>query len=434
VPKIKILVVEDESLVAWNVKNMLINLGYEVAGVVSTGEKALQKAEETGPHLVLMDIVLKGTTDGITTAGKIMTDFGIPVVYLTAYADETTLQRAKVTKPFGYLLKPFDEKELQSTIEMALYKSQMEKVLSERERWLSTVLRSIGDAVMATDHEGRVTFMNPVAEELTGRSQEESIREPLNAVLALRSEGANTPIKIRVKEIIRLGHWPLPQQSYLRAKNGGEVPIDLNAAFIRDEKEEATGIVLVFRDITERKQHEEKLNFLAIHDSLTGLPNRALFNDHLALAISNARRTRHRVVLMMLDLDRFKKVNDSMGHDVGDRLLRAVGERLLLLRRQGDTVARLSGDEFMLLCPDVPEPEAATEIALRMLASFEEDFSVGGSRIHITASIGLSLYPDDGRDPEDLIKKADMAMYGAKEAGRNTCQRYSSGMRPLALE
>jgi DNA-binding NarL/FixJ family response regulator len=162
--KIKILIVEEESLVAWNIQSMLKSLGYDVSGAISSGEQATQKVTETSPNLVLMDIVLKGKIEGIMAAETIWAQF--TVVYLTAYADEPIVQQAKVTKPFGYLLKPFEERDLQTTIEMALYKSHMEMKLKERERWLSTVLRNIDDAVMATDQEGYLTFMNPLAEKL----------------------------------------------------------------------------------------------------------------------------------------------------------------------------------------------------------------------------------------------------------------------------
>lgn len=432
--KTKILIVEDESLVAWNIQNMLLSLGYEASAVVSTGEMAIQKARETHPHLVLMDIVLKGEMDGIAAARKIWEELGIPVVYLTAYADETTLERAKVTKPFGYLLKPFEEKELQSTIEMALFKSKMEKVLSERERWLSTVLRSIGDAVIATDKNGLVTFMNPVAESLTGWKPDESIKKPLNDVFSIRGEEHGEPIKILVKNVLRQKDWIFPKQSVLLLKNGAKLPIDLNAAFIKDDKEETTGVVLVFRDITERKEHEKQLREQAIHDPLTKLPNRILFFDRLALAIAGAQRTQQKIAVMMLDLDRFKKVNDSMGHSTGDQLLKSVADRLETLKRKSDTVARLGGDEFMLLFPEIPRAEVASEIARRVLDAFQRAFEVGEKKIHITASIGISIYPDDGADPDSLTKKADTAMYAVKASGRNNIRHYSPEMKTLEFE
>ncbi len=187
--KLQILVVEDESLVAKDIVNMVRGLGYSVPAVVSTGEEAIVIAEKTRPDIILMDIVLKGRIDGIEAAQYIWENYSLPVVYLTAYADEATLQRAKVTEPFGYILKPFDERELQTTIEMAFFKAQMEKKLRERERWLSTILRSIGDGVIVTDQSDRVTFMNGVAESLTGWNQSEILEKPLAGFLRIPVQG-----------------------------------------------------------------------------------------------------------------------------------------------------------------------------------------------------------------------------------------------------
>jgi PAS domain S-box-containing protein len=256
-PKIRILVVEDESLVARDIQNMLRSLGYEVTGVVASGEQAIQQASASSPDLVLMDIVLKGEIDGITAAEKLWEEHGIPVIYLTAYADETTFERAKMTKPFGYLLKPFEERELQTTIEMALYKSKMEVRLREREQWLSTILRSIGDGIIAADAQGRIEFMNPLAEELTGWSQGEALERPLGEVFG---PGAETTVG---------GGEPGPRDSgssrlvtaeaVLSSRGGGIIPVELTSAPIIDGKKGRRGNVHVFRDITRRKESEDQL-------------------------------------------------------------------------------------------------------------------------------------------------------------------------------
>ncbi len=175
VAKSRILVVEDEGIVALDIRGLLRNLGYEVSAIVSSGEKAVDSTAKTNPDLVLMDIKLKGRIDGVDAAEQIRAEFDIPVVYLTAYADEATLQRAKVTEPFGYLIKPFEERELQTAIEMALYKHEMEKRLRESERWLNTILNSIGDAVIATDAKGAIVYVNLAFEHITGYSGVEVI-------------------------------------------------------------------------------------------------------------------------------------------------------------------------------------------------------------------------------------------------------------------
>jgi PAS domain S-box-containing protein/putative nucleotidyltransferase with HDIG domain len=245
---IRVLVVEDESLVSRDIHNMLRSLGYQVVGVVSTGEEALRLAESASPDIVLMDIVLKGEIDGIMAAERIWENFGIPVVYLTAYADEPTLQRAKVTEPFGYILKPFDERELQTTIEMAFYKAKMDKALRDREEWLATILGSIADGVIATDADGRVSFMNPRAERLTGWTQSAAVQQPLQDVFSVET-GTEAGDERGVG----------PLHASLRTKTGVALPIEQSTSPIRRGKNGTQGNVLVFRDITQRRQAEAEL-------------------------------------------------------------------------------------------------------------------------------------------------------------------------------
>jgi len=248
-PKIKILVVEDESLVAKDIQNMLRGLGYEVLDVLSTGEEALVALRESDPDLILMDIVLKGKIDGIVTAERIWETYGIPVIYLTAYADETTLSRAKVTVPFGYILKPFDERELQTTIEMAFYKAKIDKTLREREEWLSTILRSIGDGVIATDIEDRISFMNPLAERLSGWNQSEVLKKPLAEILPNQPAAPAGP-----------SNGPTPAvENILTAKGGETIPIEQTVTAFIDSRKRRLGNVLIFRDITRRKRAETDL-------------------------------------------------------------------------------------------------------------------------------------------------------------------------------
>ncbi|MBC8457832.1 MAG: response regulator [Deltaproteobacteria bacterium] len=254
--KIQILVVEDETIVAADIQEILQDLGYAVCAVVSSGEEAVKKAEENNPDLVLMDIVLKGEVNGIEAAGEIRSRFNIPVVYLTAYADEEMLERAKITEPYGYILKPYEDRELHSTVEIALYKSQMEKKLKESEEWLSTTLESIGDAVIAVDTKSCVTFMNPVAQFLTGRNQGDTVGSPLKDIFNFINGETDNPVTRVIREGIDVG---LANHTVLITKDGTTLPIDGNGAPIKDDKGNIIGVVLVFRDITERKQAEETL-------------------------------------------------------------------------------------------------------------------------------------------------------------------------------
>lgn len=260
VVKAKILIVEDENIVAFNIKSRLEGLGYTVTAVSPSGEFALKKMEQNPPDLVLMDIKLKGSMDGIQAAEQIRKQFQIPVVYLTAYTDEETLNRAKLTEPYGYILKPFEARDLGTTIEMALYKHKIEQQLREREQWLATTLKSIGDAVITTDSQGLVTFMNPVAEALTRWNSEEVIgndlSEVFHAINEKTREAIENPINLVLQEGVTVG---LENHTLLITKDGSEIPIDDSAAPIKNEAGNILGAVLVFHDMTEQQQIQSVL-------------------------------------------------------------------------------------------------------------------------------------------------------------------------------
>ena len=260
-----ILVVEDENIVALDIKNRLKKLGYTVAGRAATGQAAIDKAGETQPDLVLMDIRLKGDMDGIEAAKQIRDRFGIPVIYLTAYSDETTLQRAKITEPYGYLIKPFEDRDLHTTIGMALYRHKIELELRESRQWLATTLKSIGDAVIATDNQGCITYMNPVAEALTRWSQAEALGKISTEVFKIINARTRLPVSSPITQALQENRTvELEDNSLLITKDGREIPIDDSAAPIVDDQKNTYGVVLVFRDITERKQAEEKMRQFAV--------------------------------------------------------------------------------------------------------------------------------------------------------------------------
>jgi PAS domain S-box-containing protein len=254
----QILVVEDESIVAKGIQNELRSLGYAVPAVASSGEEALRKAEETSPDLVLMDIVLKGDMDGVETSQHLRSRFNIPVVYLTAYADSPTLQRAKVTEPFGYLLKPYEERELHTTIELALYKHRLERQVKESEQSLAATLRCLGEAVIVTEAWGDVRMINPVAEQLTGWSPEDAPGKDLSEVLQLIDERTRQPVENPIpKPFQKAGAVRWPERAVLVSRDGKETPIEGSTAPIYVENGLFAGTVLVFRDVSERRGAEE---------------------------------------------------------------------------------------------------------------------------------------------------------------------------------
>jgi hypothetical protein len=253
----RIVVVEDESIVAKDIQNSLRKMGYEVPAVVPSGEEALARLPEAAPDLVLMDIMLKGPMDGIETAEAIRTRFGTPVVYLTAYTDDSTLKRAKVSDAFGYLLKPFEDRELRITIEMALYKHQMERRLRESQEWLATTLHAIGEGVIAADIAGRIKFINPVAQAATGWTEEEAIGRALPEVFDARVPAGASGLAALVEQVAgSAAPAALPPDSRLAARGGPEILVEAALSPMRDSEGGLVGLVLVFRDITERRQSE----------------------------------------------------------------------------------------------------------------------------------------------------------------------------------
>lgn len=274
--KVKVLVVEDESIVAQDIQQSLERLGYCVPAITASGEEAVEEAVKIRPDLALMDIRLQGAMDGVEAARQLSTILSIPVIYLTAYGDESTLERAKVTEPFGYILKPFKERDLHTTIEIALYKHRMERKLKEHDLWLDAILKSISNGVATTDTKGLVTSMNPVAEALSAWSQKDAIGRDVAEVFYIFNEETRTLVGSAVLEAIQKGMvFKGQNHTILLTRNDKEIPIDITAGPIRDDQGNIQGTVLVFRDITKQQQAVE-LRVLAAkleqrHPELRGL-------------------------------------------------------------------------------------------------------------------------------------------------------------------
>ena len=258
--QISVLIVEDEVIVAENLSSKLEKLGYTVIGMAINGHEAVEMALAHRPQLVLMDIKLQGELDGIATVEKIKKHLDIPVIYLTAHSDPNTLSRAKISKPYGYVLKPFDERDLATQIELALYKHEADRRVREQREWLRVTLTSIGDAVIATDEAGLITFINPVAESLTGWKQDEAIGQPVQEVFRIVNEYTRKVVDDPVRKVLQCGRIVgLTNHTVLLRKGGGEVPIDDSGAPILDAQGRILGVVLVFRDVSERRRAEKAL-------------------------------------------------------------------------------------------------------------------------------------------------------------------------------
>ena len=258
----KIFIVEDEAIVAESLNDQLEGLGYIVTGNAPSGEEALRNIKNNLPNLVLMDIMLEGEMDGVETAQQIRELYGIPVIFLSAYSDSETLGRAKLTEPFGYLIKPYKERELHTTLEITLYKHRMEKRVREHERWLDTLLRSIGDGVITVGIDGLLTSMSPVAETLTGLSEAELINKDLLGILQIEESGIYPIMPDLIDQALdgETVSCLVDDEPILVNANVKRIVIDFSAAPIRNEQDEIIGAVLTMRDISARKQAEIELS------------------------------------------------------------------------------------------------------------------------------------------------------------------------------
>ena len=268
------------------------------------------------------------------------------------------------------------------------------------------------DAILIIDAANRsILEANQRACDVYGYTREELVGTPIARLSADPREAARRALQILTGE----GAWSY--ETVERRKGGAEMTLEVNAAAVEHRGRRA--ILSIKRDITERKRMEDTIRALALHDALTGLPNRKLLYDRLEVAISRAKRNRHMLALMFLDLDGFKAVNDGHGHAVGDELLTILANRLVASLRSSDTVARLGGDEFTILISDVGSEEAATETARKVLLELKRPVELAGTAVTVTASLGIALYPADGASPDELLRIADGAMYRAKSAGKD---------------
>jgi diguanylate cyclase (GGDEF)-like protein/PAS domain S-box-containing protein len=307
-------------------------------------------------------------------------------------------------------------------------------VRKERELLLAqqaAIIASSDDAIVGEDLNSTVTSWNAGAERMFGYSADEMVGESIMRLMPADRVAEEQSILARIANGERVEHF----ETVRVCRSGNTIHVSVTASPIRDGIGQVVGASLVGRDITARKQAEQRLQQAAQYDLLTGLPNRMLLAQRMRQAIALAERHRRRLAVLFLDLDRFKHINDSLGHAVGDSLLQSVTTRCLqTCVRTADTLSRLGGDEFVVLLSEIEQPADAATIARRMLRAVAESHSVTGHDVHVTASIGISIYPADGRDADTLIKNADTAMYQAKENGRQRYRFFEPTMNARALE
>ena len=379
--------------------------------------------------LILLDLGLPDA-QGLAAVRRVRAAApSVALVVLTGLNDESQAAQVLQEGAQDHLIKgQIDPRGLLRALNYARERKTMEEALFAEKERAQVTLDCIGDAVVCTDNLGNVTFLNLVAERMTGWSQQEAVGKPVDAVnhkpipdQMARATGQN-----------RIVH--LPSNCLLVRRDGFESPIEDSIAPIHDRAGKATGAVIVFHDVTVERTMALQMAHAAQHDFLTGLPNRLLLTDHVNQAVNLAQRHGKRVAMLFLDLDGFKHINDSLGHPMGDKLLQSVAKRLEDSVRRSDTVSRQGGDEFIVLLSEVEHSEDAAIAARIILRTVAEVHPIENRDLHITASIGISVYPEDGLDTETLIRNADTAMYQAKQNGRHGYQFFTPAMNVRAVE
>ena len=360
----------------------------------------------------------------------------VPILVIGLPDEEDAATQAVTRGALDYLQRDrLDSYTLPRALDRIIERKAADEVLFCEQQRAEVTLNSIGDAVLSTDIPGNVTYLNPVAERMTGWRRQEALGRPLAEVLHIIDATTREPARNPMEQAIQLDRIVgLTPNCLLVRRDGLETPIEDSASPVHDRGGQVIGAVIVFKDVSEARAMSLQAVYLAQHDFLTDLPNRMLLNDRLTQAIGLARRHGHRLAVLFLDLDQFKHVNDSLGHGIGDTLLQSMARRLVTCVRSSDTVSRQGGDEFVVLLSEIEHADDAAARAQKIIAALVAPHDVAHHQLHVTVTIGISIYPDDGPDAETLIKCADTAMYHAKKSGRNNYQFFEPAMNARAVE
>lgn len=546
---IKILIVEDERIVALDLKRRLTKLGYQVTGMAASGQKALALVDQDLPNIVLMDIHIQGNMDGVEVASQLQKTHSIPVIYLTAYSEENTLTRARATKPYGYLLKPFSDRELHIIIQVSIERYESDILIKKNEQhfrlaleaahlgtwemtkdsheifmgkspdgnlepisdwknfflsidendkqkvsgfidklrakkgcadeiefrvgadagknyWYklygksfknngagkhqivgilqettesriakdrlaqaATVFKCATEGIIILNNERKFDCANSAFYKIT-KFQQRSLKNKELPFLTSRSLGTETYSAIW-HSIDRHGHWRGEIKAF--KKNKETMHAWLTIGLIPAETSEKKQFVVMISDITIIRETQEQLTHMAYYDNLTNLPNRMLIMDRLKQALTNATRDSSLLGVLFIDLDNFKRINDTLGHAHGDSMLGFVSQRMLSVLRQSDTLGRLGGDEFIVIATNAESYDALVKVAEKILECLSSPVVISNMEIIPSCSIGISVFPDHSDHPDELLQMADTAMYEAKNKGRNNYAFYHPALTQKAV-
>lgn len=424
--QLRILVAEDDVLVAEDLREALEEMGHEVVAVVHRADDVTRTAREKAVDLALLDIKMPGMLDGIDVGRRLRRELEIPVIFVTAYADDVTVRRAGASDPFGYLVKPVDGRTLHTAIEIAAQRHARERLLREALREMEkegfegddapvhyrALFRERPAAIaISALSSGRILDVNRRFQDLFGWDRHESVGETLDTLGIWSGEKDRD----RIRELVESDGRVRRLRTSLRNREGDDLEVDLSAEILALGTEKA--LLTSFHDVTERAAAEVELERMALYDTLTGLPNRNLFRDRLRHALDRVRREGRGVGVLFVDLDGFKEVNDTLGHEAGDEILELVAQRILGAVRDEDTVARLGGDEFTVILEKDPSLSGAEAAARRIRAAMLPPFQVQGRTLSLTASVGVAVTRNGEIAAQDLVHSSDMAMYAAKQNG-----------------
>jgi len=433
-----ILLIDDDPSHARALEDALVAAGdrpstFEWVRTLSTG---LEKLGQKGVWAIFLNLFLPDSR-GVNTLARLLPAISAAsVVVLAGVDDEDICGAAMLLGARDYLLEGhIDTYAFARAIRNVTERESARGELFREKERAQVILDTIGDAVLITDFSGNVRSLSVVAERMTGWSMNEAAGHPLKDVFqiidCITHKPSSNSIELAIRQNTTAG---LSANCILIRRDGHECAIELSAAPIHDRDAQVAGAVIVFHQVSMLRAMVLEMSHVSQHDILTDLPNRLLLRDRLTQAISLARRNQNELALLFLDLDGFKRINDSLGHSIGDELLQSVAERLRTCVRKSDTVSRQDGDEFMIVLPKVTHAADAGVSAANILSRLREVHSIGKHSLRITASIGISTYPEHGEDPETLIKYADTAMYHAKERGRDNYQFFNPNMGVRAAE
>ncbi|MCF6267202.1 MAG: EAL domain-containing protein [Desulfuromusa sp.] len=439
-----ILIVDDQLSLLLSLQALLQINGYRVE-LAEGGSEAITKLQDADYQLLLLDLQMPGI-DGLEVLDFVrQAKLDLETIVVSGETSFTSIKDAMRLGAYDFIRKPYNPEELLTTVSRGIehYREtrrglQTEHSLGESEQLHRFIVNNSPDFIYMLDAQGVFTYVNNIVEDLLGYKSNEllgrhfsSIIHPHNATemhnfFSEQRAGDRATRSIEIRLLVN------QSSERVQSLDSSELIVELNAMGIYEENEAGekifVGTLGSARDIAERKSSEEHISHQAYHDLLTQLPNRTLFDDRMKQIFAHASRNQQKFAMLFMDLDRFKLINDTLGHVMGDLVLQQVSERILGCLRAEDTLSRFGGDEFCLLLPDIPSKESVAAVAEKILKAVRQPFSINNHELYLSLSLGIAIYPDAGKTGEDLLQSADIAMYHVKEKGKDGYCFYTDSM------